>query len=67
MMRFCDLSLVEVVPMLTRVPAQSIGMYPQKGSLNIGADADIVLWNADIGVQAAFIGDENVYQREVVS
>jgi N-acetylglucosamine-6-phosphate deacetylase len=67
MMRFCDLSLAEVVPMLTRVPAQSIGMYPQKGSLNIGIDADIVLWNADIGVQATFIGGKSVYQREIVS
>ena len=31
MMRFCDLALEEALPMLTRVPARSIGMYPQKG------------------------------------
>jgi N-acetylglucosamine-6-phosphate deacetylase len=66
MMRFCDLSLAEVIPMLTRVPAQSIRMYPQKGSLNIGTDADIVLWNTDKGTQATLIGGEVVYQREVV-
>ena len=62
MMRFCQLSFEEVVPMLTRVPARSIGMYPQKGSLNIGADADIVIWNQDTGVQTTVIGGEVVFQ-----
>ncbi len=62
MMRFCDLTLAEVVPMLTRVPARSIGMYPQKGSLEIGTDADIVIWDEALGVQATLIGGEPVYQ-----
>lgn len=61
-MRFCNLSLSEAVPMLTRVPAQSIGMYPQKGSLNDGTDADIVLWNNANGVQTTLIGGKVVYQ-----
>jgi len=63
MMRFCKLSLAEVVPMMTRNSAQSIGLYPQKGSLNIGADADIVIWDHDTGVQATLIGGEVVFQR----
>lgn len=62
MMRFCDLSLAEALPMLTRVPARSIGLYPRKGSLSIGADADVVLWDAQQGTQATFIGGELVYQ-----
>lgn len=62
MMRFCNLSLAEVVPMMTRVPAKSIGMYPQKGSLDIGADADIVIWNNETGVQATVLGGEVVFQ-----
>ena len=64
MMRFCDLTLAEAVPMLTSVPARSIGMYPQKGSLNIGSDADIVLWDETQGVQATLIGGQPVYQKE---
>ena len=64
MMHFCDLTLAEAVPMLTSVPARSIGMYPQKGSLNIGSDADVVLWDEAQGVQATLIGGELVYQKE---
>ncbi len=64
MMRFCDLSLAEALPMLTRVPARSIGMYPQKGSLQAGTDADIVIWEQELGLRATFIQGELVYQAE---
>ncbi|MCY3832417.1 MAG: N-acetylglucosamine-6-phosphate deacetylase [Chloroflexi bacterium] len=64
MMRFCDLSLAEALPMLTRVPARSIGMYPQKGSLAPGADADVVLWDEEAGVLATVIGGELAYQAD---
>ena len=47
--------------MLTRVPARSIGCYPQKGSLQIGTDADLVLWDEDLGVSATIIGGEPVF------
>lgn len=61
MMKFCDLSLAEVLPMVTRVPARAIGMYPGKGSLQVGADADIVIWDEDTGVRATLIGGEPVF------
>lgn len=64
MMRFCDLSLAEALPMLTRVPARSIGMYPQKGSLKAGADADVVIWDEVKGTQATFIKGQLVYQAK---
>lgn len=63
-MRFCKLSLAEAIPMLTKNPAASVGLYPDKGTLDIGTDADIVLWNEDIGVQTTLIGGDVVYQRE---
>lgn len=62
LMRFCDLSLAEALPMLTRAPARAIGMYPRKGSLQADADADIVIWDEHKGVQATLIGGEPVYR-----
>ncbi len=64
MMRFCDLTLEEAIPMLTRVPARSLGMYPQKGSLEAGTDADIILWDPQQGVRGTFIQGELVYQAQ---
>lgn len=64
MMRFCDLTLAEALPMLTRAPARSIGLYPRKGSLQIGGDADVVIWDEERGVRATFVGGELVYVAE---
>ena len=61
MMAFCGLSLAEALPMLTRSPAKSIGIYPRKGSLQVGADADLVIWDEHSGVQATVIGGEPAY------
>ena len=63
MMRFCDLTLAEALPMFTRVPARSIGLFPQKGSLQVGADADIVLWDEQRGVRSTIIAGELVFSR----
>ncbi len=48
-------------------PAKIFGMYPQKGSLTIGADADILVWDPDkehvVGVETSHMHvDYNVYE-----
>ncbi len=62
LMRFCNLSLEQALPMLTRVPARSIGLYPRKGSLQVGADADIALWDAGAGLMATVLGGAVVHR-----
>ena len=64
MMKFCDLSLAQSLPMATRAPARAIGLYPRKGSLQVGADADIVVWDQETGVHATLIGGETVFLAE---
>lgn len=64
MTRFCNLTLAQAIPMLTRAPARSLGLYPQKGSLKAGSDADVVLWDEAKGLRATIVGGELAYQAE---
>jgi dihydropyrimidinase len=57
----------QFVALTSTQPARAFGMYPQKGSLEIGADADILLWDPnqpiDYGVKVAqHRTDYNLYE-----
>ncbi len=39
------MTAVEFSRMMCAAPARQLGMYPRKGALCVGADADIVLWD----------------------
>ncbi len=41
------ISLNQFVRLVATGPAKIFGLYPRKGSLTVGADADIVLWNPE--------------------
>jgi dihydropyrimidinase len=55
------LSLTQWVDACSTGPAQMFGLYPRKGSLEVGADADIVIFDPDkkITLTADFL-HENV-------
>ena len=42
------ISLNRLVEMCCTNPAKIFGLYPRKGTLAVGADADIVLWDANV-------------------
>ena len=41
------LSLYEAVRMMTAMPADKLGAFQQRGSLQVGADADVVIFDPD--------------------
>jgi N-acetylglucosamine-6-phosphate deacetylase len=53
--------LVEAVRMISMTPARILGIAAHKGSLGVGKDADIVLFDEDISVSATIVGGKIVY------
>jgi dihydropyrimidinase len=42
------MSLERFVEVCSATPAKMFGMYPKKGTVAVGSDADIVIWNPDV-------------------
>jgi N-acetylglucosamine-6-phosphate deacetylase len=57
----CGISLEDAVYMASRGPLAAIGKEEGKGRIEAGYDADIVLLNQDLSVEATMIGGEFVY------
>jgi len=63
MMRFTGLSLQDVLPMATRVPAEALGLE-NKGIIASGYDADIVILDQYFQVHLTMVEGRVVYQRK---
>lgn len=48
------LNLSDALKVVTRNPAISLKLYPQKGTLDIGSDADIVVMDKDLNIEHVF-------------
>ncbi|MCB2305913.1 N-acetylglucosamine-6-phosphate deacetylase [Clostridium estertheticum] len=62
MLRNSDLKIYDVVAMATINPAKVINMDNKKGSLEIGYDADIAIFNDDIDVSFTIVEGKIVYE-----
>lgn len=56
MLDLADIPLYEVVKMVTLTPARVMGIDNKKGSLAIGKDADIVVFDEDINICLVIVG-----------
>jgi N-acetylglucosamine-6-phosphate deacetylase len=56
-------SLVEAVKCATEHPAKLLGIYPKKGSLNYGADADFIFIDENVNVKATFINGDLAWSQ----
>ncbi len=65
-MRYADLTLPQALPMASTVPAAAMGLTGRKGSLQAGADADIILLDDDAQVQLTLVGGRVVHDRSGV-
>ncbi len=63
-MLFTGLSLSQALPMASTVPAAAMGLTGRKGTLQVGADADLILLDDDAQVQLTMIGGQVVFDRQ---
>ena len=64
MLRNSDLEIYEVVAMATLNPAKVINMDNKKGNLEIGCDADIVIFDDNIDVSTTIVEGKIVYETQ---
>lgn len=65
MMTMAGVSLVDTIQMITETPARIMGIQDKKGSLQIGKDADILIFDESIAVQMTMVKGRVVYQNPV--
>jgi N-acetylglucosamine-6-phosphate deacetylase len=58
-----DVPLIHAVQMATTTPAQIIGISGSKGTLAVGKDADIVIFDENISVHMTIVGGRIVYKK----
>lgn len=58
-----ELPLSEIVRSATQTPAQIMGIAERKGSIEVGKDADIVIFDKDVTVMYTIIGGKVFYQK----
>lgn len=66
MMHEGDVPLVQVIRMMSTTPARISGVLDRKGSLTVGKDADIVIFDDDIRVQHTIVEGRQVYSTSKV-
>lgn len=65
MVTMAEVPLVDAVRMITRTPASILGIADRTGSLIPGMEADLVLFNKDIQVQATIVGGRVIYHNSI--
>lgn len=63
MINMADVPLKDAILMMSTTPARIMGIQDKKGSLSIGKDADIVIFNDEIEIQTTIVGGKIIYQN----
>lgn len=61
MIQMADVSLLDAVRMISHTPARIMNVDNKKGSIAVGKDADIVIFDEDIHIKNTIIGGRVIY------
>jgi N-acetylglucosamine-6-phosphate deacetylase len=62
--RDAGIPLVDAVKMLTLTPARIFGLDGKKGSIDIGKDADLVVFDGEARVQSVLVNGAFVHRQK---
>ena len=60
MTKDAGIPLYEAVSMMTCNPAREIGIADKKGTIDVGMDADIVLFDDNISIKSVYVSGEKL-------
>ncbi len=67
MVKMADIPLLEAVQMASATPAKIMKIGDKKGSVAVGMDADIVIFDADINVEMTMVKGKIVFNKTFVN
>ena len=63
MVDLADVPLLDAVKMMTITPAKIIGVSDKKGSITVGKDADIVIFDENINIKMAMVEGKVIFSK----
>lgn len=67
MIKMAEVPLTEAVKMMSSTPARIMNVANKKGSLVEGKDADVVIFDEDINIEATIVKGKVVYNRSKIT
>lgn len=64
MLELAEITLLDAVKMATLTPARIMGVVDKKGSLAVGKDADIIIFNEEIEIGKTIVQGNVVYDKD---
>lgn len=61
-----DIPLQEALTFVTQNTAQALELYPQKGCIQVGADADLLLMDSDLTLQGVFANGVEMMEQGIL-
>ncbi|GAB4114692.1 MAG: hypothetical protein Kow00103_08790 [Candidatus Caldatribacteriota bacterium] len=61
MQKLADVPIYQAVKMMSATPAKNIGIFSKKGSLSIGKDADIIIFDENINIAMVMVGGNIIF------
>jgi len=65
MINLAEVPLEDAIKMISATPARILGVLDKKGTLTVGKDADIIIFDNNINVSMAMINGKIIYQNTI--